>query len=161
QNTPPIVVAQTLTPLTVTGPKPGLLVYDLGENFSGWPKIVVRGPAGRKVKLIPGELLDKDGLVTQHSANARPGNEVSFSYILQGGGDETWSPRFTYYGFRYVQVEGATDDVVFVSLRGEFLHADLPQVGSFDCSNPLLVRVHGLIRRALLSNTMSVLTDCP
>ena len=161
QNTPPIVVARTLTPLTVTQPRPGVLVYDLGENFSGWPKIVVRGPAGRKVKLLPGELLDKDGLVTQHSANARPGNEVSFSYTLEGSGEETWQPRFTYYGFRYVQVEGATGDVVLVSLQGEFLHADLPRTGSFDCSNPLLMRIHSLIRQALLSNTMSVLTDCP
>jgi alpha-L-rhamnosidase len=154
-------------------PRPGVYVYDLGENFSGWPKIVVRGPAGRKVKLLPGELLDDTGLVTQQSGNARPDNEVSFSYTLKGGADETWTPRFTYYGFRYVQVEGAapaTDagaglpapgEVVLVSLQGEFLHADLPRTGRFDCTNPLLVRIHELITQALLSNTMSVLTDCP
>jgi len=135
---------------------------------SGWPKIVVRGPAGSKVKLLPGELVDSDGLVTQRSGNARPGNEVSFTYTLKGGGDETWTPRFTYYGFRYVQVEGAVPtsaalpgEVVLVSLEGEFLHADLPRTGQFDCANPLLVRIHGLITQALLSNTMSVLTDCP
>ena len=161
QNVPPISVARILTPLTVTRPAAGICVYDLGENFSGWPKIVVRGPAGATVKLLPGELLDEHGLVTQRSANAHPGNEVSFSYTLAGNGLETWSPRFTYYGFRYVQVEGAGGAVALVSLQGEFLHADLPQVGSFDCSNPLLVRIHELIRQALLSNTMSVLTDCP
>jgi len=167
QNVPPIVIARTLTPAAIKKPA-AVYVYDLGENFSGWPKIVVRGPAGRTVKLLPGELLDSDGLVTQRSGNARPGNEVSFSYTLKGGTDETWAPRFTYYGFRYIQVEGATPeedaapgDVVLVSLQGEFLHADLPRTGYFDCANPLLVRIHELITQALLSNTMSVLTDCP
>ena len=157
QNVPPVVVARTLTPVAITQPKPGVQVYDLGENFSGWPRIVVQGAAGSRVKLLPGELLDGEGLVTQRSANARPGNEVSFSYTLAGTGEEIWHPRFTYYGFRYVQVEG----VPLVSLQGEFLHADLPQIGQFDCSNPLLVRIHQLITQALLSNTMSVLTDCP
>jgi alpha-L-rhamnosidase len=169
QNVPPIVVARTLTSGAVGGPsQSGTYVYDLGENFSGWPKIVVRGAAGSKVKLLPGELVDRDGLVTQRSGNARPGNEVSFSYTLKGGADETWTPRFTYYGFRYVQVEGAVPatealpgDVVLVSLEGEFLHADLPRTGHFDCANPLLVQIHELITQALLSNTMSVLTDCP
>ena len=194
QNVPPIVVARTLTPQAIkqpvrrppdrgsppldqtsasqppVDPPPGsaVYVYDLGENFSGWPKIVVRGPAGRKVKLLPGELVDDAGFVTQRSGNVRPGDEVSFSYTLKGGADETWTPRFTYYGFRYVQVEGAVpaadaapDDAVLISLQGEFLHADLPRTGHFDCTNPLLVRIHELITQALLSNTMSVLTDCP
>jgi len=78
------------------------MVFDLGENFSGWPKIVVRGTRGSRVKLLPGELLDATGLVSQRSGNARPGNEVSFSYTLSGDGTETWAPRFSYYGFRYV-----------------------------------------------------------
>ena len=168
QNTPAVVVAKTLTAVSRSQPQPGTLVYDLGENFSGWPRIVVRGPAGGRVKLIPGELLDDTGRVTQRSGNASPGNEVSFSYTLAGRGDETWTPRFTYYGFRYVQVEGAVSadsaapgDTVLVFLTGEFLHADLARVGQFDCANPLLSRIHQLITQALLSNTMSVLTDCP
>ena len=169
QNVPPIVVARTLAPGAIKQPpRPGIYVYDLGENFSGWPKIVVRGPAGRTVKLLPGELVDSEGFVTQRSGNARPGNEVSVSYTLKGGADETWTPRFTYYGFRYVQVEGAVpatdaapEDVALISLQGEFLHADLRRTGDFDCTNPLLVHIHELITQALLSNTMSVLTDCP
>lgn len=161
QNVPPVAVARTLKPVAVTRPAPGVLVYDLGENFAGWPRIVVRGASGRKIKLLPGELLDARGLVTQRSASARPGDEVSFSYILKGSGQESWHPRFTYYGFRYVQVEGAGAGVELLELQGEFLHAQLPQVGSFECSSTLLVRIHGLIRQALLSNSMSVLTDCP
>ena len=168
QNVAPVEVAKTLIAVSSNQIKPGVTVFDLGENFSGWPKVVVRGPRGSRVKLLPGELLNSDGLVTQRSGNARPDNEVSFSYTLSGQGDETWAPRFSYYGFRYVQVEGAVaaaaagpGDTVLISLVGEFLHAALPPVGHFDCSNPLLVRIHGLITQALLSNTMSVLTDCP
>jgi alpha-L-rhamnosidase len=167
-NMPPVVVAGTLEPISVKQPKPGVYVYDLGENFSGWPKITVRGTAGSTVKLLPGELLDAAGLVTQRSANARPGNEVSFAYTLKGGGEETWHPRFSYYGFRYVQVEGASvsDEAaagrpVLIGLEGEFLHADLPRTGDFQSSDALLVSIHKLITQALLSNTVSVLTDCP
>jgi alpha-L-rhamnosidase len=168
QNVPPIVVANVLKPVAVSQPKAGVFVYDLGENFSGWPKITVRGPAGSRVKLLPGELLDQAGLVTQRSANARPGNEVSFSYTLKGSGDETWRPRFSYYGFRYVQVEGAepvagatAGQPVLLSLEGEFLHADLPRTGIFQSSDARLMGIHKIILQALLSNTVSVLTDCP
>ena len=168
QNVVPVKVVKTLTAVSNTQPQPGITVLDLGENFSGWPRIVVRGPRGRRVKLLPGELLDSSGLVSQRSGNARPDNEVSFTYTLSGDGEETWAPRFSYYGFRYVQIEGTVPaalakpgDTVLISLVGEFLHTDLPEAGHFDCSNSLLTRTHQLIRQALLSNTMSVLTDCP
>lgn len=161
QNVPSVVVAQQLAPVAVHEPQPGVLVYDLGECFSGWPAIRVQGPPGRTIRLLPGELLDDKGRVSQRSANARPGNEVCFSYVLKGEGEETWHPRFTYQGLRYVQVEGAGGDVELRSLSGEFLHTQLPEAGSFVCSHPLLNRIHALIRQALLSNTMSVLTDCP
>ncbi|HEU5442794.1 MAG TPA: family 78 glycoside hydrolase catalytic domain, partial [Steroidobacteraceae bacterium] len=136
-----------------------------GKNFSGWPVIAVRGIAGRRVRLLPGELLDERGLVTQRSANARPDEAIFFDYTLAGNGIEHWRPRFSYYGFRYVQVEGAAPpglgEPELLDLRGEFLHADLPPAGTLATGNPLLDRTHGLILQALLSNTFSVLTDCP
>jgi alpha-L-rhamnosidase len=168
QNVPPVTVARRYAPVRMTAPKPGVFVYDLGENFSGWPVIAVRGAPGRRVTLLPGELLDDLGCVTQRSANARPGDAVLFSYTLAGNGLERWHPRFSYYGFRYVQVEGAAPpglaqpgEPELLELRGEFLHTDLPRVGRLAAGNPLLDRIHGLILQALLSNTFSVLTDCP
>src|SRR6185437_14235528 len=174
QCIPPITVARTYEPVRMTVPRPGVLVYDLGENFSGGPVIAVRGAAGRRVRLLPGELLDSDGLVTQRSANARPDNAVFFDYTLAGNGIERWHPRFSYYGFRYVQVEGAappglgetgeigeTGEPELLELRGEFLRTDLPPAGRLSAGNPLLERIHGLILQALRSNTFSVLTDCP
>ena len=168
QGIPPVTIARRYEPIRMTTPRPGVHVYDLGENFSGWPVITVRGAAGRRVRLLPGELIDGNGLVTQRSANARPDNAVSFDYTLAGDGTERWHPRFSYYGFRYVQVEGAAPpglgqrgEPELLELRGDFLHTDLPRTGFLATGNPLLDRVHGLILQALLSNTFSVLSDCP
>ena len=168
QNVPPVRVVRTLEPVAVTQPKAGVFVYDLGENFSGWPVISVRGPAGRTVRLLPGELLEADGCVTQRSAAAGPQDAVWFTYTLAGRGLEHWRPRFSYYGFRYVQVEGAVpngtarpDDVELLQLNGEFLHAALPRIGTLETGQPLLQRIHQLILQALHSNSFSVLTDCP
>ncbi|MGB0081329.1 MAG: family 78 glycoside hydrolase catalytic domain, partial [Terracidiphilus sp.] len=159
---PPIRVMHTYAPVKVTQPKPGVTVYDLGQNFAGWPEIVVTGKAGTTLKLIPGELLDKDGLVSQRSS----GHPQWFAYTLRGAdsgrGAEVWHPRFSYYGFRYVQVDGAAgDDVHVVSLRGEAVHSSSQQVGTFTTSDELLDRIHLLILRAIENNAESIFTDCP
>ena len=166
ETIPPIRVFNRYDPVKITHPKPGLTVYDLGENFAGWPEITVHGPRGSRVKLIAGELLDSHGFVTQRSAGARPDWQNSFTYILKGGGAEAWHPRFTYYGFRYVQAEltpahGASQLPTIDRLDGRFLHDAVQVDGSFHSSDVLLNRIHTLITRAMLSNMVSVLTDCP
>lgn len=182
---PPLRAMRELRTKAVTEPRPGIFVHDLGQNFSGVPLLTVRGPAGATVKLVPGELLDDSGLVSQRSS----GGPVWFSYTLRGGGPgggrggepETWSPRFTYYGFRYVQVEGAVPEgreadsgrnadpghegapslPRVLDLRGRFTHSSAALVGEFACSSPLIDRIHALILAAIRSNLQSVLTDCP
>lgn len=154
QAQPPIKVMQVFHPVKTTEPAPGIRVYDLGQNFSGWPRITVRGAAGSQVRLTPGELLDEKGFVSQRSS----GGPVYFTYTLKGGSTETWHPRFSYYGFRYVQVEG---DAEVADLEGQFLHASAPQAGDFSCSNALFNRIHKLIEAAIRSNLQSVVTDCP
>ena len=156
---PPIKASQQFDPVAVTHPAPQVTVYDLGQNFAGWPEIEVSGEAGVKVKLVAGELLDPKGFVTQRSANASPKDENSFSYVLKGDGVERWHPRFSYWGFRYVEVsEGAT---AIHHLDGRFLHDAVDIDGSFNTSNELFNRIHKLINMAMLSNMVSVLTDCP
>jgi hypothetical protein len=155
-SAPPVKVTRTYPTVRVTHPKPGVSVYDLGQNFSGWPRIAVRGPAGVHVKLVCGELLDGEGLVTQRSS----GGPNWFTYTLAGGAEEDWHPRFTYYGFRYVQVE-APANVAVVRVEGQFLHATAERVGSFSTSSAVVNRIHKLIDMAVLSNFHSVLTDCP
>jgi hypothetical protein len=155
QSSPPVRVQETFRPVAVTQPKPGVTVYDLGQNFAGWPRITVSGPAGAQVRMTPGELLDAAGLVTQRSS----GGPAYFTYTLKGAGRETWSPRFAYYGFRYVQVEGA--EVTFHEMEGQFVHLDAARAGRFACSNELFNRIHKLIDAAIRSNLEHVLTDCP
>ena len=159
---PPIRVIHTYTSVHRTEPRPGILVYDLGQNFAGWPSISVSGPAGATVKLIPGELLNADGTVSQRSS----GRPQWFSYTLKGSGQEEWHPRFSYYGFRYVQVEGAAASAApgkprLLALRGEAVHTSSEPVGTFDSSDDLLNRIHTLIVRAIENNSVSLFTDCP
>jgi hypothetical protein len=154
QISPPLKVMASFKTARVTEPKPGVRIYDLGRNFSGWPVISVRGNAGATVKLTTGELLDAHGLVTQKSS----GGPTYFSYTLRGGAPESWHPRFSYTGFRYVQVEGAAE---VISLGGEFVHTSAPAAGEFACSKPLFNRIHALVDAAVRSNLQSVLTDCP
>lgn len=166
EQAPPIQVTHTYQPRKTTHPKQNTTVYDLGQNFSGWPQIIVRGQRGAVLKIVAGELLDNSGLVTQHSANASPDAQNSFSYTLRGGGRETWHPRFSSYGFRYVQVEigkagGVKTPATVISLNGQFIHDSVDTVGNFTSSNVLFPRIHRLIDMAILSNMVSVLTDCP
>jgi len=161
QQTPGIVVAETFKTVAVTTPALGVQVHDLGQNFSGRPVLTVRGAAGAGVRIKPGELLDAQGRVTQASMAAGPDDALLFLYTLADDpGIQVWRPRFSYSGFRYLEVE-VTGDAHVISLDGEFLHADLPSAGDFACSDARLNRIHALIRRALLSNTVTILTDCP
>ena len=160
EGIPPVKEFESFSPIQVTYPEPGVSVYDLGENFSGWPEIAVRGARGDAVKLVAGELLDEKGRVSQKSANAYPDSQNEYNYVLRGGGLEWWRPRFSYTGFRYVEVrtKGA---VKVVELRGRFLHDAVAVNGHFETSDVLFDRIHKLINRAMLSNMVSVLTDCP
>ncbi|HNR41539.1 MAG TPA: family 78 glycoside hydrolase catalytic domain [Bacteroidales bacterium] len=142
-----------------------MFLYDFGQNASGIVKLKVKGVKGRTVKLIPGELIDDRSNVTQKAS----GFPYFFTYTLKGSGEEIWSPRFTYYGFRYVQVEGAVpagnpnphDLPVITGL--ELLHTrnSSPPAGSFNCSDSLFNSIYKLISWAIKSNLASVATDCP
>jgi alpha-L-rhamnosidase len=160
ENIPPVKEFESFAPIKVTHPEPGVAVYDLGQNFAGWPEIAVSGSRGAAVKLIAGELLDEKKRVSQKSANAYPDSQNEFNYVLRGGGVERWSPRFSYSGFRYVEVR-TPEPVKIVQLRGRFLHDAVEVNGHFDTSDSLFNQIHKLINRAMLSNMVSVLTDCP
>ena len=153
---PRLKVMQTYTPVKTTEPQAGVTVYDLGQNFAGWPAIVVRGAKGSVVKLIPGELLKPDGTVTQ----AGSGGPQWFSYALKGSGDESWHPSFSYYGFRYVQVEWTGEGTV-VSLTGKAVHSTSPVTGTFESSSAMLNAIHKLIVASMHNNEVSLFTDCP
>jgi alpha-L-rhamnosidase len=154
---PPIRVMKTYAPVKTTEVKPGVVVYDLGQNFAGWPEVKVRGPKGAVVKMIPGELLNEDGTVSQKSS----GGPQWFSYTLKSDGVEGWHPQFSYYGFRYVQVEWTSGKGEVVSLTGDAVHTSSPPVGEFASSNEMLNGIHHLIVMAMQNNSVSLFTDCP
>jgi alpha-L-rhamnosidase len=152
RSAPRVKVIQEFNTPKVTQPKTGVSVYDLGQNFSGWPGIVVKGTAGATVKLTPGENLS-GGLVSQASM----GSPQYWTYTLKGGDSETWHPRFSYTGFRYIQVEGTP----LTSLTGQFISTSAENVGTFSSSDSDLNKIHALIMAAFRSNLQNILTDCP
>lgn len=158
--TAPIRIAKIYRPRSQRTLPGGPIVYDLGQNFAGWPAIAVRGTRGAKVKLIPGELLNPDGSVSQQSAGGGRKNGQWYTYTLAGAGVERWRPRFSYYGFRYVQAE-MSGNVQLLRLTGEAVHSSAAETGGFISANPLLNRIHTLILRSIENNLESVLTDCP
>ena len=97
---------QRFTPKNKTQLSNSISVYDLAQNFSGIPFITVNGNRGDTVRIIPAELINEDGTANQRGT----GSPSYFTYILKGGGDESWQPRFTYYGFRYLQVQCIASD---------------------------------------------------
>ncbi|HXE09639.1 MAG TPA: family 78 glycoside hydrolase catalytic domain [Acidobacteriaceae bacterium] len=146
------------TPKVTTLPS-GDVVYDFGQNFAGWVRVNVKGPPGAVLKLVPGELLNPDGSVSQKNLH----NGMWWAYTLRGDANgEEWAPRFMYYGFRYVQVEwvGAAKGNI-ASVAGEEISSASPVAGSFESSDPMLNAIHALIVSAMHNNEVSIFTDCP
>jgi alpha-L-rhamnosidase len=144
--------------------KDGSYLYDFGQNASGIIELKAKGEKGKEIRLIPAELITPD-LEPNQSASGSP---YYLSYILKGEGVETWRPRFTYYGFRYVKVAGAVPDSLgtkdgarMISLTLMHNRNSAPARGSFSCSNELFNKTFDLINWAIKSNFQSVLTDCP
>ncbi len=161
----PVKVNEVLHVQHIIKPKDSVYVYDFAQNLSGIIELKVQGRKGQVVKLSPGELLHPNNLINQN-ATGRP---CYYSYTLKGDGVEIWQPRFTYTGFRYVQVDGAVPDSVddngefakIISLTSLHTGNSSPSNGSFECSDKLFNNINQLIQWAIKSNLQSVVTDCP
>jgi len=169
QMMPPIRVDQTFKPVSIKEPKPGVFVFDFGSNLSGHAQLSVQGPAGTEVSMKYAERLDTngDGLVDQAAIamhvvrfDAKQKFQTD-TYILKGGKPEIWSSRFAYDAFRYVEVHGFPGKPTPESLTAIFFHSDIPKVGQFECSNPLLNSIAAASRRSYLGNLQGIPTDCP
>lgn len=158
QTLEPIRVVETRAPARMTEPKPGVFVFDTGQNLAGWAALRVRGERGTTITLRFGEYLAKDGTVDQ--ANLRKALATD-RYTLKGGGEETWEPRFTYHGFRYVQVEGFPGRPGPNAIAIRVVRSSVEPNGTFSSSHPLLGRIHEMVRWTEMSNLHSVPTDCP
>ncbi len=157
QSAEPIRVTQTLKPRDISEPKPGVYVFDFGQNFAGWCRLKVTGPRGTWVSLRHAEALSPDGLADTRNARSA---EATDTYILKGNGTEFYEPRFTCHGFRYVEVRGYPGQPDASSLVGLVVHDDLESAGEFECSNGLLNRIYKSVRWTLRSNYRSIPVDC-
>jgi alpha-L-rhamnosidase len=163
QMNEPVKVVDQLHPIAPPVQSGEGWLYDFGQNASGWVKVMLRGSAGSMVRITPVESL-KDGKIDQ----SQSGTPVWWQYTLRGEGLEEWAPRFHYYGFRWVLVEGATpagqgsnSGPILDNIESQVLATGVEQTGTFTCSNELLNKIHHIIKWAILSNMKSVLTDCP
>ncbi|MGI9428608.1 MAG: family 78 glycoside hydrolase catalytic domain [Bythopirellula sp.] len=150
----PIKVTQTVPAVKMSEPKEGTYIFDLGQNIAGWAKLKVQGPTGTEVVLRFGELLNKDGLV--HT----PVLGLTDTYTLKGEGVEIWEPRFTYHGFRYVEMTGYPGEPAPDAIEGRVVRSAVPRAGEFACSNQLINNIQSLITWSLRDNFHSFPTDC-
>ncbi|HWR11725.1 MAG TPA: family 78 glycoside hydrolase catalytic domain [Rectinemataceae bacterium] len=158
QEMPPIRATGELPPRTMSSPDPGVFVFDFGQNFAGVVRLRARGASGTAISLRFAELLTKEGrlhLGTNRESQSRDG------FILRGEGEEDFEPRFTYHGFRYVEVRGYPGTPTLDAVRGIVLGTDVAAAGSFVCSDGLVNAIHSNILWGQRSNLMSAPTDCP
>ena len=145
--------------------QPGAFVLDMGQNLSGFPELTVSGKPGQQVTMYVSETLTPEGACNQRQT----GRPHFYTYTIGNGGTETWHPRFSYYGYRYIQVEGAVLDgmpnpqqlPVVKDMKSCFIYNSAPKTGTFECSNERINKTYTLIDRAIRSNWQSVWTDCP
>lgn len=163
QQHEPLKVMETFLPVSAKRIDAGDWVYDMGQNASGIVAIKLQGNKGDTVRIYPGELLDGNGQVTQKAT----GGPFYFQYVLKGDGIEEYQPKFTYSGFRYVQIKGAN----YLQLQNgqpkllevKTLHTRnaMAENGTFKSSNDLFNKTETLINWAIRSNASHVLSDCP
>ncbi|MEN6451911.1 MAG: family 78 glycoside hydrolase catalytic domain [Thermoguttaceae bacterium] len=149
---------EKLPPVKITQPRAGVYVFDLGQNFAGIARLKAQGPAGTKITLRFAEVLNPDGTI--YTSNLREARVID-TYVLRGEGVEVWQPRFTFHGFRYVEVTGYPGEPTKDAITGVVLNSDIPLTGSFECSSPMVNQLYKNIVRTQRSNYISVPTDCP
>jgi alpha-L-rhamnosidase len=156
-DAPPIRRIEHLRPVAVLTTPAGRTVVDFGQNLSGRVRLTVSGESGAAVTLRHCETLiaGEPEFETNRTALATD------RYVLRGGEPETWEPRFTFHGFRYVEVEGWPGQLTTDSMTAVVLHTDLRRIGWFDCSDELLNKLHENVVWSMRGNFVGVPTDCP
>ncbi|HEY7418427.1 MAG TPA: family 78 glycoside hydrolase catalytic domain [Ktedonobacteraceae bacterium] len=154
---PPVRRTEMLAPVAIFTSLTGHTIIDFGQNLVGRLRLTARGEAGHTITLRHAEVLENGDLGSRPLRTAK----ATDRYILRGTDEETWEPRFTFHGFRYVEVEGWPGKVNAANLRAVVCHSDLERTGWFECSDPLLNRLHENVIWSMRGNFLSLPTDCP
>ena len=158
QRNEPIRVMKELHPITLTEPEPGSHVCDMGQNLAGWCRLKVTGPAGTIVTLRHAERINDDGTLYTKNLNGALQRD---RYIKRGDGEEIFEPRFTYHGFRYVEVTGMPRRLDRDTLLVRAFRSAAPEVGTFECSDPSINQLMSNILWSQRSNLHGIPSDCP
>ncbi|WP_424529597.1 family 78 glycoside hydrolase catalytic domain [Sphaerisporangium viridialbum] len=156
---PGVAVQASITPVSVTQPKPGMWVLDMGQNFAGWNRLRVRGAAGTTVTMRHAEVLNADGTI--YTANLRAARQTDRFTLAGTGADEVYEPRFTVHGYRYVELTGFPGTPTTASVTGLAAWTNGQATGGFTTSSALVNQLQHNILWGARSNMLSVPTDCP
>ena len=154
----PVRAQDELTPIKRTETEHGTYIYDLGQNIAGWVRLKATGPAGTRITLRFAEILNPDGSL--YVTNLRSARATD-TYVLRGEGEEIFEPRFTWHGFRYVEVSGYPGTPAHDAITGIFVGSDTTPVGDFTCSDDLVNQLQRNIAWGQRGNFLSIPTDCP
>ena len=159
---PATKVQETIKPIAITEPKPGVYLFDMGVNIAGWAKLKISGSRGQKITLRYGEVL-KDGMLNVDNIRGLTysGPFQTDTYYLKGDGVEQWHPLFVYHGFRYVEVTGLISKPSQDMIEACVVHTDFEQAGKFECSNAMFNTIQKLTERSYKGNFVGIPTDCP
>lgn len=149
---------EELPAIKLTQPAKGRHVFDLGQNMVGNIRLRIKAPRGTKITIRYAEMLEADG--TLYTANYRSAKSTD-TYVCSGKGLETYEPRFTFHGFRYVELTGLKTKPRIDSITGLVWHTEMTPTGSFECSDPLVNKLQSNIRWGQRGNFLEVPTDCP
>ncbi|MFZ0746908.1 MAG: family 78 glycoside hydrolase catalytic domain [Terracidiphilus sp.] len=158
QDYPPIRVERELTAVSLKEPKPGVYVYDFGQNQAGVERVRVQGRAGTRVRLRFAEVLNADG--TLYTENLRTAKATDY-FILSGKGVEQFTPQFTYHGYRYAELTGLSTAPGKEAVTAVVFHTDAPFAAQLKTGNEIVNKLWSNILWGQRSNFMSVPTDCP
>lgn len=157
-SAPPVRRIEELKPISRRETSPGVFLFDLGQNMVGWVRLKIQAPAGREVRIRFVEMLEADG--TPHRLNLRSARAEALYTARGADTPEIWEPRFSFFGFRYVELHGV-DQPLDDAITGIVLHSDLPRIGRFESSNPLLNQLYANTVWGQKGNFLEVPTDCP
>jgi alpha-L-rhamnosidase len=154
----PVRITQTISPVEKIITPKGELVFDFGQNMVGWVRIGLKGNSGDTLIINHAEVLDQEGNFYLENIREAKAEDI---YIFKGNGIETWEPRFTFHGFRYIKLIGLKGDISLSDISGRVVHSDMPETGNFECSDDLVNRLQKNIQWGLRGNFLDVPTDCP
>jgi alpha-L-rhamnosidase len=159
----PMRKIRPIKPVAMRPAENGQWILDLGQNMTGWLHIRVREESGRQIRMRFAELLMPDGkaIDTASTGVFVTGGDQTDIYICKGGGVEEWEPRFTYHGFRYVQISGLSKKPDLDDFTGWLVRTDVERIGTFACSDALINKFYAVSMWTIEDNLQGILSDCP